>query len=331
MQNIRWGIAGPGGIAKKFAKTVSNVEGATLSGVASRSIERAESFAKEYNIPNAFDGYEAMAKSPDIDAVYVATPHSHHKSVAEIFLREGKHVLCEKPICVNRHQLKSLSECAKKNGAFLMEAMWLKFMPIITKTREIIDSGAIGEIVSIETNQCDNVAIHAPEHNVYKNDMAGGALLDLGIYGLEFIAFFFGYEPEEIVSVCRVEKGVDVQTIATLKFQNGKLARMITSNIVTEPCFANVYGAKGYISIPDYVGGITKLHTYIDGKEEVFDVPPIGNGFEEEIYEACRCIREGKLESDVHPIKDSLAILSQMDTIRRQNGIKYPFDGEDKL
>ena len=320
MKDIRWGVAGPGNIARKFAKAVSNVEGTYISAVASRSRDRAEKYAEEYNIQNVFDSYEAMAKSDDVDVVYVATPHSH---------QAGKNVLCEKPICINRHQLASLAECAKENGAFLMEAMWMRFLPTIAKAKEIIESGAIGDIRSVETNQCHNFS-HVPEHNIFKNNMAGGSLLDVGIYGLQFTAMVLGYEPEEITSMSQARDGVDVSTCALLRYKNGNMARMVTSHIVTEPCYANVYGSNGYISIPDYIG-MSKLYAYIDGKEEVFDLPPIGDGFEEEILEVCKCIREGKLESDIHPIKDSLAILSQMDMIRSQNGIKYPFDGEDKL
>ena len=152
MSKIRWGIVGPGNIARKFAEAIVNVEDAELVAVASRSKETAEEFAQKYNIPNVFTGYEAMAESDIVDAVYIATPHPFHKPCAEIFLNAKKHVLCEKPICVNKNQAIALKECATKNGVFLMEAMWTRFIPAVLEAKKIADSGEIGEIMGVSAD-----------------------------------------------------------------------------------------------------------------------------------------------------------------------------------
>lgn len=145
MQKIRWGIVGPGNIANKFAAAIKNVPSAELAAVASRDGKSGEAFAQKHGIPKVFTGYEAMAASDAVEAVYIATPHPFHKPCAELFLNEGKHVLCEKPICVNAYQAPKLKDCAEKNGVFLMEAMWTRFLPAILEAQEIVKRGAIGQ------------------------------------------------------------------------------------------------------------------------------------------------------------------------------------------
>jgi len=154
MKKIRWGIVGPGEIANKFAKAIKNVDCAELSAVASRSAEKGRVFADKYGIEKVFAGYESMAESKDIDAVYIATPHPFHKPCAELFLNAGKHVLCEKPICVNASEAKALFECAERNGVFLMEAMWTRFIPAVLRAEEIVKSGKIGDVRAIEAHFC---------------------------------------------------------------------------------------------------------------------------------------------------------------------------------
>ena len=153
-KTIKWGIVGPGSIAKKFAKAVKNVEGAELFAVASRSYERSKEFAEEFDIPNVFGSYEEMANCDEIDAVYIATLHPFHKPCSEIFLNAKKHVLCEKPVCVNAKEARELFECAKKNNVFLMEAMWTRFLPAIQEAVKIAKSGEIGEIRGVSADFC---------------------------------------------------------------------------------------------------------------------------------------------------------------------------------
>ena len=328
MKKIRWGIVGPGNIANKFAQAMGKVEGAEIVAVAARSEEKGRNFAEKYGIKNVFLGYEAMAQSDIVDAVYIATPHPFHKPCAELYLNAKKHVLCEKPICVNAEQARSLKECANRNNVFLMEAMWTRFLPAISEAKAIIESGEIGEVLSVSADFCYALR-EEDEPKIFKNELAGGGLLDVGIYGLTFAAIFLGNNPENICSVSKVKNGVDLQTNALLKYENGEIASISCAMVVRKPGSGYIYGTKGHIYMPDFYGANELFVNIDDGEKKHILKPSIGNGFEEEIYEACECIRAGKIESDVHPLSESIAILSQMDYIRKQNGIKYPFDGED--
>lgn len=324
MKKIRFGIAGPGNIAKKFAKAIKNVSEAELVAVASRSKERGDAFASEFGIPTVFSSYEEMAASPDVDAVYVATPHPFHKPCAEIFLNAQKHVLCEKPVCVNADEARALYECSKKNGVFLMEAMWTRFLPAIIEVQKLVKNGEIGEIRAISVDFCYNMETMR-EHMVFKNNMAGGSLLDVGVYAINFASLFEGYTPKTVTSHCRIEEGVDTHTTAILGYENGVTA-VITSALTTDkPTDAYVYGSEGYIFIPDFYKA-QKIVVVKNGKETVIERPSIGDGFEEEIIEACKCISAGKTQSDIHPMSDSIKVLEIMDTVRKQNGIVYPSD-----
>lgn len=324
MKKIRWGIVGPGNIANKFAKAVKNVEGAELIAVASTNEERGIAFAERHGIPNLFVGYEKMAKTDLVDAVYIATPHPFHKPCAEIFLNEGKHVLCEKPVCVNAKDAKELLLCAEKNRVFLMEALWTRFLPAIKEAKMIADSGEIGEIKGVSADFCYSL-LPEEEPKIYRNDMAGGSLLDVGVYGLNFAAIFLGSNPEKITAEATLECGVDSHTNILMKYKNGSVAHVSSAINVMKPETAYVYGTKGYISIPNFYGA-QEISVFVGGKERRITKNSIGEGFEEEIYEASSCIREGKLQSDVMPMRESITILSQMDCIREKIGLKYPFD-----
>lgn len=327
MKTIRWGIAGPGCIANKFAQAIKNVEGAELVAVASRSEKNGREFADKYDIPNVFCGYEAMAASDKVDAVYIATPHPFHKNCAELFLNTKKHVLCEKPICINAYQAEKLKECAEKNGVFLMEAMWTRFLPCIKEACDIVKRGEIGEVNGLEADFCYSSTFDE-EPKLFQNEMAGGALLDVGVYGLHFATLFLGNKPESINCISNVENGVDTHTHVIMKYKNGAIASVTSAINVKKPENAYIYGSKGYIYIPAFYGA-NEMYVCADAKEEHIVKKSIGDGFEEEIYEACNCIRNGKTQSDILPLSDSIEILHLTDEVRKQNGVRYPFEGED--
>lgn len=321
---IRWGIVGAGNIANKFATAIKNVEGAKLTSVASRS--KGKPFAEKYNIKNVYESYEEMAASDEIDAVYIATPHPLHKSCAELYLNAKKHVLCEKPMCVNASQAIKLKECAKRNGVFLMEALWTRFLPAIKEAVNIVNSGVIGEIRGVKADFCySSNSIEEP--NVFSNSMAGGSLLDVGIYGLNFSAIFLEGNPESIISIADVDDGIDKQINILMKYNNGKIASVSSGITVNKPETGYIYGTKGYITIPRFFGA-NEFTINVNGEETLISKPSIGDGFEEEIIEACNCIRTGKNESDIMPLDESIRILKQMDYIRAQNSIIYPHDTE---
>jgi len=326
MRKIRWGIVGPGVIANKFAKAINNVECAELVAVASRSEKKGKDFAAEYNIPNVFCGYEKMAESDLVDAVYIATPHPFHKPCAELFLNAGKHVLCEKPLCINEHQAQRLKECAEKNNVFLMEAMWTRFLPAIKEAKEIVERGDIGEICGIEADFCYS-STPQEEAKLFQNEMAGGSLLDVGVYGLHFSSVFLGNTPESITALAHIENGVDIHTNILLKYKNGAIANVTSAIGVNKPDTAYIYGSKGQIYIPNFYGA-TELFVSVGGDVNYIVKECIGDGFEEEIIEACECIKKGRHQSDILPLDESIAILKQMDKVRTQIGVKYPFDGE---
>ncbi len=326
MKTVRWGIAGPGNIANKFAEAVKNVEGASLCAVASRSIEKSTEFAKKHSIENVFSSYEDMAKSDTIDAVYVSTIHPFHKPCTELFLNAKKHVLCEKPICINANQAKELFECAKKNNMFLMEAMWTRFIPAVKETKEMLERKEIGKVMALEADFCYR---ETPEScaMLFDNSLAGGGLLDVGIYPLNLSAYLLGNNPKELNATAHTDGGVDIHTQMTLMYDDGVISSLSCAIGVEKPATAYIYGTDGYIMLPMFYGA-SEIVLVKNGDEKHIDMPFMGNGFEEEIIEVCDCIRQGKNESSIMPHSESLAILSQMDDIRRQIGIKYPLEGE---
>lgn len=325
MNKVRWGIVGPGNIAHRFAEAVKNVPGAELVAVASRSLESGKAFAEKYDIPNVFEGYDKLAESDMIDAVYISTPHPFHKPQSEMFMNAGKHVLCEKPICVNAKEAEILRASAKKNGVFLMEAMWTRFLPAIKEAKAIADSGEIGEIRAVEADFCFNSPPEVAPIRIFSPDLAGGALLDIGVYCLHFAAEILGSQPEEIVSVAATDGKVDLHTTSLLKYKSGAVANLSSSISVTKPDTAYVYGSKGRIFIPHFYTA-KELFITTDAGERHIVKEYLGNGFEEQIIEACNCIRNGKLESDVVSLDESITIMKQMDLIREQIGIRYPFE-----
>lgn len=327
MKSIRWGIAGPGFIANKFARAVKNVEGAELVAVASTSAERGTAFAETYDIPHVFSSYEQMAASDLVDAVYVSTPHSFHKSCAELFLRKKKHVLCEKPICVNAAQATSLQKTADENGVFLMEAMWTRFLPAVQEACRIAASGEIGEILGVRADFC-YASTPEEEAKLFELRLAGGSLLDVGIYGLHFADMVLG-EPKSItVSAQMLPQGVDGHTNLLLQYDSGAIASVSSAIAVQKPEDGYIYGSKGYIYLPCFYGA-QELYVHVGtDTPRHMEKPSIGDGFEEEIMEACACIRAGKTESDIHPMRQSIKILEQMDAIRAQIGLRYPLEGE---
>ena len=326
MKKIRWGIAGPGAIAHKFAKAVKNVDCAELVAVASRSEQNARSFADKYDIPLSFCGYENMAVSDKVDAVYISTPHPFHISCAELFMKHGKHVLCEKPLCVNASQAEYLKKCASDNGVFLMEAMWTRFLPAVIESQRLVSEGIIGDIKGIEADFCYSSSPEQ-EAKLFQNHMAGGSLLDVGVYGLHFVSMFLGSSPQTVAAVADVSDGADLHTNVLLKYQNGALASVSSAIDVYKPESAYIYGTDGYMHFPLFYGA-NEFYIVKDGKREHICKPSMGEGLEEEIIEVCRCIASGDCESKILPLDETIAVIKLMDKIREQINLKYPHDAD---
>ena len=318
MEKIRFGIVGAGNIANRFARAVKKVDSACLVAVAARDLQRAEAFAKAHSIEKAFGSYQEMIDS--VDVVYIATQNPFHKPCAELFLNAKKHVLCEKPLCVNAEEAIVLKELAQKNGVFLMEAMWSRFLPAIKEIKRIVDSGEIGEIRKIKSQFCFATN---KQSRVYKNDLAGGSLLDVGVYGLHFADLILDENPEKITATAKIYEGVDAKTTATMEYKSTAVSKVTSAICINKPEKACIYGTKGRIYLPRFfkaneffiVRGLRVKHI----KKEY-----LGNGFEEQIIEVCECIKNSKTESETMPVDKSIEILKQMDEIRAQIGVIYP-------
>ncbi len=324
MTKIKWGIAGPGIIAHKFAEAIKAVDSAELVAVCSQTEGKAEAFAEEYRIPFVYSSYKEMADAPNVDAVYVSTAHPFHKSCAEVFLKAKKHVLCEKPMCINAEQAKCLKRIAEQNNVFLMEAMWTRFLPAITAAKKHVNDGKIGEIRSITADFCYSIE-KEEDPKLFENRLAGGSLLDVGVYALHFADIFFEKYPDKIRALSNVENGVDLHTQMILKYDGGEIATLSSAIKLEKPFSAYIYGTKGRIFIPDFYKADRLIIEIGDEKTE--ESYPYGdNGFEFEIEEACRCISCGMMQSDVMPLSKTVEMIEQSDEIRRLIGLVYNDD-----
>jgi len=327
MKTIRWGIVGAGGIARRFAEACKNTPGASLEAIASRTEEKAAKFARELGIARSFGSYEAMAAWDGIDAAYIATPHATHGPFAILFMNHGKAVLSEKPATVNQNELQKMLDSAKENKVFFMEAMWARLTPGTIKLLELVESGAIGEVKGIQAAFCYDMS-DEPDHHAFNPVYGGGSLLDVGCYCLSFASWLTDSPVEDICAQAELGvTGVDVHCCVLIKYQSGAIASLTSAMLLQKPGDGYVFGDKGYIKTTDRFYAPQEFTVFAEGKEPVvYKCPFLGNGFEEQILETNRCLREGKLESDLIPHAQSMKIMGQMDEIRKKIGVKYPLD-----
>lgn len=323
---IRWGIIGPGAIAHKFVQDLMLLENTEITAVASRSSERAESFGEQYSIPKRYGSYQELASDPEVDVVYIATLHTEHEVCSRMCIEAGKAVLCEKPFTVNAQETDALIKSASHHGVFLMEAMWMRFLPAIIKVREWVQQGVIGDIRMVKADFGFRGAWD-PNSRYLNPKIGGGALLDVGVYTLSFATLILGVNPVNIVSNAYIgSTGVDEQNVMLLGYENGRMAMLtsaVRTNLANEAC---IYGTEGHIRIPTFWQA-KSVNLFIDGKEEErLDFGFDGIGYRFEAEEVMNCIRQGKIQSDVMPLNESLKIMKIMDTVRSQWGLKYPCD-----
>ena len=324
MKEIRWGILSTGVIAKNFADTVGKMNGEThVLAVASRTKESADAFADQYGIERRYDSYEALAKDPDVDIVYVATPHSRHYEDMKLMLANGKHVLCEKSFTVDSQQAKEIFALASEKKVFVMEAFWTKILPIYREVEKVVSSGAIGDIRMVTAQYGYTTAREARK---FVPELAGGTLLDIGVYAIGFACMFLGYEYDAIQSNL-VMNSAGTDAIDAIILRKGNAVAQLTTAIgAAMPVFGGIYGTKGHIDVPDFKNP-QAFTVCVDGEEPYTVKRPFEvNGFEYEIREAMACVREGRLESGVMTPEQSIATMAIMDEIRRQNGFAFPFE-----
>jgi predicted dehydrogenase len=322
---VRWGILGTGRIARDFADALQVTPGATLAAVASRTQDAADAFGAAYDIPVRLSSYAALAASPDVDLVYIGTPHALHAENALAMLAGGKGVLCEKPFTLNRAQAEPAIALARSRGLFLMEAMWSRFIPGLQEARRLIASGALGT-VSQASADFGFVATGDPESRLFNPALGGGALLDIGIYPLSLTSWLLG--PVESVQA-QAElgpTGVDLQTVFTLRHAGGALSTCACTLKARTPGVLTVAGTRGHLRLDAPFHRPPTLTLTTDDGTRVIDTPYLGNGYVHEAIEAQRCWRAGLVESPKMTHEQTLHIMGVLDTIRSQIGVQYPGD-----
>jgi dihydrodiol dehydrogenase / D-xylose 1-dehydrogenase (NADP) len=318
-----WGILGPGRIATRFATDLGNLPEARLVAVGSRTVERAELFAQRFHIERAYGSYEDLARDPDVDVVYVATPNPFHPEHAMLCLRHGKAVLCEKPMAVNEWHVQRMVECARENGVFLMEAMWTRFLPVMDQVRGWLAEGKIGDVRLLSADFGFRTEWN-PQGRLLNPDLAGGALLDVGIYVLALASMVMGGSPVEIEAVAHIgETGVDEQSAMLCRYRGGALALLSCAVRTQTPQEARIHGTAGSIHIPGFWHATTAtLQVY--GQDPVQVVRPAGYHYE--AAEAMSCLRAGVTESSLMPLDESIAIARTLDRVRAYVGLAYSMD-----
>lgn len=324
-QNIRWGILGTGNIAKLFATGLQATPDAELLAVGSRSVDTAQQFASLFNIPRKYPTYEQLANDPDIDVVYIATPHPFHMDNTNLCLNAGKAVLCEKPFAINASQVKKMIELARSKNLFLMEAMWTRFLPLITELRQWLKQNLIGQPRMLQANFGFKTN-STSEPNLFNPELAGGALLDVGVYCISLASMLFGQPPQKITSIADIgQTGVDEQSAFILGYDKGRLAVLTCAISTDTQDHAIISGTKGSIKIHSPFWQPTAATISIEGKDnQLVEMPLTGNGYNYEAQEVIQCIKAGKLESNIMPLDETLTIVKTMDDIRAQWGLKYP-------
>ncbi len=320
---MKWGIVGTGRIAKKFAETINKMgeEGQTLIAVASRTQKSADEFAASYNIKNACEGYDSLFNLEDVDIVYIATPNNLHYENCLHALNAGKNVLCEKPFTMNASEATHLYRLAEEKGLFIMEAFWIALLPCLLKLKALIKSDKLGGITNARVDYGYALTPERRERK-FSADLGGGAIRDIGIYNLGFLHLVFGKNPESFdVTLHKNEYGTDDFSTILLHYDNdsenvfANTAQCVTSIGVDLGRRAMVTGEKGVVTLDDFQMAQKMTFISFDGKSEVFDYPFDINGFEYQIRECDKCIREGKSHSDVFTPSDSIETLSLMDSI----------------
>ncbi|MEY2849343.1 MAG: hypothetical protein RI885_2010 [Actinomycetota bacterium] len=325
-RTVRWGILAPGHIANKQAGDLL-AAGFDVAAVGSRSSGNAQRFAERFGIRTAHGSYDELVTDPEVDAVYVASPHSHHYEHSRMALEAGKHVLCEKPFTVTARQAAVLVELAEEKGLVLLEAMWTRFLPHMVRIREIIAAGTIGEVRTVIADHLQKLPTD-PAHRLNDPGLAGGALLDLGIYPISFVWDILG-APDTVHAVGSLsETGVDRSTSVLFGYAGGQQAIVTTALDAVGPNTAAVIGTEGWIAIDaTWYAPTTVTVRASDGSVlEQFDGSVTGEGSQFQAFELERLVGAGLTAGTILPPSESAAIMGALDEIRRQIGLDYPAD-----
>ncbi|MGN6221818.1 MAG: Gfo/Idh/MocA family protein [Microbacterium sp.] len=327
--SLRWGILGPGGIARAFTSDLRTA-GLDVVAVGSRRLESAQAFAADFGIPHAHGSYEELVADPDVDIVYIATPHPMHAANALLALEAGKHVLVEKPFTLTAAEAAAVRDAAAERGLLAMEAMWTRYLPHMIRIREIVASGVLGEIRALTADHTQLITSD-PAHRLNALELGGGALLDLGIYPVSFAWDILG-EPLSILASARLgETGADTEVATIMSHASGALSTTLSASRAAGPNTASVIGTEARIDIDRVWYSPTSFRVVEpDGRVlEEYRSEIEGRGMQYQALAAERIIAAGRTDSDELPIDESVAIMATLDEIRSLVGVRYPGEGED--
>ncbi|MBQ8278796.1 MAG: Gfo/Idh/MocA family oxidoreductase [Roseburia sp.] len=320
---MKIGVLGTGGIVGMVVPTLKSLENVECYAIASRTEERAKEAAKEYGFEKAYGTYEELVADPEVELVYVATPHSRHYEDMKLCIEHGKPVLCEKAFTMNAQQAKEIKKLAAEKGVFVAEAIWPRYMPSRKLIQEVIDSGIVGKLSTLTANLSYTIS---QNYRIVAPELAGGALLDVGVYGLNFALMHFGTDIERIESSVQfTETGVDGMESITIFFKDGRIA-VLTHGIYARSDRKGIfYGEKGYIVVEN-INNPQSISVF-DTEDKLLqhiDVPEQISGYEYQFEECIEKIESGELESESMPLDDSIFVMETMDAIRKQWGLVYP-------
>jgi predicted dehydrogenase len=321
---IRWGILATGGIAATFTADLQTLDDAEVVAVGSRTLDAAQAFAVQHEIPRAYGSWAELAADPEVDIVYVATPHSAHHAAAALCLDAGKAVLCEKPLTLDAAQAEDLCRRAEAAGVFFMEAMWTRTVPAILRMVEMVRAGAIGEprLVTADFSVSFNTG---PDHRIRNPALGGGALLDLGVYPLAISQLVFGPPSVIRAAATLTPEGVDDTTAVSLVHPDGGVSALTCSISADGTWSATISGTEGRIEFGRGFTSPTGFTLYRgDQPAQRIEEPYLAQGMVHEAIEAQRCLREGLRQSPLAPWSETLAVMRTMDAVRGQIGVKYP-------
>lgn len=316
---VRWGILATGTIAHKFAQTIIHMDDDTqLVACGSRDIEKSKAFAEEYSIPKYYGSYEDLIQDKEVDAIYIATPNSMHLENIKMCIEAGKHVLCEKPITTNAKDAMEVFALAKEKGIFLMEAFWISMLPMHLKISQLIAEGTIGEVRHIRADYGFTVQ-GARRARKFDASLGGGALLDIGIYNIGFVAMILGFKPVKLQTTVHMnEFGTDDFETIIFEYDNGATATMAVSIGMKMEKEGVIYGTKGSIRLPDFQKAEHMKIELYDGTTQDIQMPFEINGFEYQVREMIECIDRGQVSSSIQTPENSIRVMELMDLIRDQ-------------
>lgn len=322
--SLRWGVLGPGGIAHKMTADLLEA-GLNVRAVGSRSLAKSQEFAAQYAIPIAYGSYEELVADPQVDIVYIATPHAFHHANAMLALGAGKHVLVEKAFTLNAAQAQEVAALANERGLLALEAMWTRFLPHMVQVRQTIADGGIGQVKAVIADHSQKLS-DDPNHRLNAPELGGGALLDLGVYPVSLAHDILG-KPATITAAGQLkDTGVDAHVGMTFTYAGGATASLFTASDASGANTATILGTEGRIEIGHYWFTNAPVRIYNAAGEMVREFQAVvpGRGMQYQAFEAERLISQGNTDSQILPVAESVEIMAVMDEVRRQLGVRYP-------